>query len=296
MIPIPKTSTAWPIRWEMDAPPASTVTLGVYGYGGTVLLAASTAATVFAPAALASNAALGATSISLTITPATGTDPVPGDRLRILGANSSALYEDVEVQTYNTTSDVATLRFALNNAHASGATVKGLFARYSLNVTTLSPAVSLGDEITVVWQDTGTLKHHSQTYRITDNQTSDNALATRFRRMYPQTYALCEDRFDEIVIATEARFRAAVASLGHRLEDIRDSEYLEQPRLALARVVALLDSGDNYELERAVAAEDWTAQYDLLKGTRLWFDIDQDKDHDDEEITAAGSWRFSRGL
>jgi hypothetical protein len=289
---IPLGSTTYRLRCELDTPAGTagiklTIT-GIQRSSGTLL--AATAATVWAAGSLHVAATIGDTTATFH-TPTTA--PEPGDRLLITGGSDQSYAEEVQIASYNGTTDVATFRRELEQDHAISSVVRGLWASYLWIPAT---ALVANEEILVEWRDESTGVRYPQVLRVSDSEIVGADIESRYRGLYPSTWEIVRTRFDDIQRAALERLTAELRTEGRDINKIKDRAALDPVLLAGCRWVALLDTGDGDDSERAVAWEDYLRMLLSLKAAALWFDADDDKTVSDAETSPMIAHWFGRGL
>lgn len=289
---LPLGSTAYRLRCELDTPAGTagiklTIT-GIKRSSGTLL--AATAATVWAAGSLSAAASIGDT-VATFHEPTT--DPDPGDRLLITGGSDQSYAEEVQIASYNGTTNVATFRRELEQDHATSSVVRGLWASY---LWTPATALVANEELLVEWRDESTGVRYPQVLRVSDSEIVGSDIESRYRGLYSSTWEIVRTRFDDIKRAALERLTAELRTEGRDINRIKDRAALDQPLLAMCRWVALLDTGDGDDSERAVAWEDYTRMFANLKASALWFDADEDKVVESGETSPMIAHLFQRGL
>jgi hypothetical protein len=121
----------------------------------------------------------------------------------------------------------------------------------------------------------------------------------RFERLYPTTYARLKAHNAAMAdFHTEAllQLKIGLRSRGLLPDRIIDQDMVMPSLLSLARLLAITDGGDDYEVEYERATKEYQSNFEMLCGMPLWTDDDQDEIRDDNEIQLARIPPLSRGL
>ena len=272
-----------PPEWNVDA--ITSMNIGVKDWDGDDLLAA-TAATLYTATTLNGAVSVGDSTITLANT---ATALTPGDRVRI-AASASGPAEEVEVVFYNSSTYTATLRHETRHAHATSTAVRGLWATYALDTTTVAdwPAAQ---QCIVSWYPGGSddrpLRQRAEISVIEFNFAD---FARRFEMLYPREWKLRENRTGGIKgILEEAKkqVRGDLLSRDFDINRVVDSAIIEPLVLAKARWLVLLGTGDKWTTEREVALDEYHRQMEIVSNSPLWKDDNQDYVRDEVEMDDA---------
>lgn len=204
----------------------------------------------------------------------------PGDRVRIAaGASGSA--EDVEVDYYNSTSKVATLKGALRYSHADGAAVSPLWATYALNAS--GSDYTVGKRLQVIWTPNTDDPIYTEDATVIQYQWQPIDLESRFRTTWFDIYEQIRPNFDDL--AQEARKQLRL----RLMRDNRDLNTLREPDAAtpaLMSQIALMVTrrgGDEHKHEYEMAIKAYNEDIANLTQTVVWWDVDDDLTQDKNE-------------
>lgn len=238
-----------PETWDIES--ITEVTLGLDSLSGEELLA-DEAATLYTATTL--NGAVSAGGMSITL--AGGADAVDeGDRLRI-AASASGPHEDVQCDYYDSSGKVVYLTRALNEDHATGAAVYGMFAT---DVVDLSGSdFTLGLQLWATWTpdtDDRPIKDKFQIANV-EYQASDfwNVFAVRF----PTEYEAAQARDLEVLEAVyRDEFQQHLYINGINIDRVDDRASIEPGFMRFARLQLLESMGDEQAAEWELARRSW---------------------------------------
>jgi hypothetical protein len=282
---IPYNNSAATLRFEY--PPnwvAQTITginIQITDLDGTDLLAA-TAATLWTATTLSAAASVGDSTITLTAATLS-----PGDRLEI-AASASGPKEQIEVRSYNSSTKVVTLARDLRFAHANTTAVKGLFATYDLDTSTVATWPK-SKQVVLIWIPAGSddLPHHERG-EVANFDFGVPDFEERFRALYPTEAMVLahrgHDGFGKHYQETLRHLRVHLWSRGLHLERVKNTEIVAPSMFALARLLVVRGGGDKLAHEQDAAEKEFRAQFEVLTSEPIWVDQDQDDARDDAEI------------
>lgn len=268
----------YPPNW--DAQTITGINIQITNLEGSDLLAA-TAATLWTATTLASAAAVGDSTITLTAATLS-----PGDRLEI-AASASGPKEQIEVQSYNSSTKVVTLARDLRYAHANSTAVKGLFATYDLDTSTVATWPK-SEQVLLIWIPAGSddLPHHERG-EIASFDFAIPDFEQRFRVLYPteaMVLARRDDGFRKHCLETMKQLRIHLWSRGLHLERVQNTEVVAPCALSLARLLVVNGGGDKLAHEQDAALNEFTRNFEILCSNPIWVDSDQDNAREDDEI------------
>jgi hypothetical protein len=287
---IPYNNSAATLRFEYppnwDAQTITGVNIQITDESATDLLAA-TAATLWTATTLSAAASIGDTTITLTAATLS-----PGDVLEI-AASATGAKERVTVDFYNSSTKVATLARSLTKAHASGTAVKGAFATYDLDTSTVATWPK-AKQVLIKWIPAGSDDHEvHELGEVSVSRFSIPDFENRFRALYAREARIVSQRKSEAPFATlhsEAMEYLSVALLarGLLMERIQDVALASPTVLTYARYLVNLDGGDRYTAEQAISLTEHNRQFELLCNLPIWTDDDQDGAKDEKEVDDHG--------
>jgi hypothetical protein len=284
---------ASPLR--LDFPPdwpdgTTSITVGVKGTDGTVLLAPA-AATLFT--ATTTTGVLAAGNYDVLLTSITGL--AVGDVLRI--KNTLGRAEDIEIaQLTPGIAPAGTVRAvrAVRYDHAIGAAVSGRWATYNLNTTTVATWTK-GREVQVIWQPYSTgvavIPAHTEILIVRSQEFALPGLREVFANLYPDEYRVAEARW--ATLEDQARYRVEQRLLlqGRHIDALKDQRAAEPIMLDTIRLLVLHSGGSQWADEVARCNTLLEAQWDRLDKSPLWFDDNQDDVEDKDKEIQRGDWR-----
>lgn len=266
------------------------VNIAITDAGGSSLLA-STAATLYTPVALASAASRGDATVTLGGTPGALSR---GDRL-LIAASAAGRDEIVEVDSYNSSTKVVSLRHTIQEDHTTTTALYPCWCTYDLDTSTTATWAA-GTECTVLWTpDTG---DHPVTelYVIGKTDFGSSETIDRFRVQYPSMYQ-ARDRSGIEDIEREARERVWMHCKARNF----DLNRLTDQTLMVPSVVEMMANliasggGDAAEYEQASTWERFTREFELFSSLTVWTDDNQDLIQDEEEVQKHSIPYWSRG-
>ena len=282
---IPYNNAAATLRYEYDPdwdPQTITgVTLTVTDLDGTELLAAA-AATLWTATTLSAAAAVGETTITLT-----AATLAPGDRLSI-AASADGPHEKVRVKSYNSSTKVATLDLELRYGHASGTNVKGAWATYDIDTSTVA-TFPVTQQMRLVWTPAGS----DDLARTEEAEISKYAFGVSdfepwFRRNYPteseEVSQRGPDGFGDLHADAVAELQMDLSIRGFLLDRLVNQSLASHAVYALARRMVVRGGGDNFAHEQKAALEEYQRKFEQLCNLPIWTDDNQDGIRDAAEI------------
>lgn len=267
----------FPVEWDVDN--LTGVNISIAELDGDALLAA-TAATLYTATTTNATASVGDSTVTLAND---ASAPSPGDRLRI--ADSAAgPSEEIEVESYNSSTKVVTLKRELRYAHTSGTAVKGLFCTYDLDTSTVATwAKAL--QVVITWTPVG-----SDDLAVTERAEvaavyySFPDFKERFRVRYPREFKLKEKEIDAIYQEAEREVQADLRSIEFNIDRLVDQGQLHMAILKKTRLIVCESGGNKWEYETNQARDEYQRYFETFKNTPQWSDDNQDGVQDDYEI------------
>ena len=273
----------FPSDWAVAS--ISGVNIKINDSAGGALLA-STAATLYTATTLAAAATAGDRTITLH---SGATNVTTGDRLRIED-------DDCEVQSYNSTSKVATLKRSLMSSHASGVAVRGLWCTYALNTSTVATWYQ-GLECTVVWSPAGSADlPYTERCAIESQGLGVPEYRERFAALYPSEFEIAEARLDSVYAEAVIRLNYRLSGRGMNINRVVDQAILFPAILDYMRWLIVLAGGNAFASEREAAWASYLQSEESLCSQPVWVDDDGDLAQEDEEVQVHEPWRRARGL
>ena len=278
----------FPDHWDVAG--VTGVNISVTDAGGTTLLA-STAATLYTSVALASAAARGDATVTLGGTPGALSR---GDRL-LIAASADGRDEIIEVESYNSSTKVVSLRHTIQYAHTTATSLYPCWCTYALDTSTTA-TWSAGSECTVLWTpDTDDLPV-PELYTIAKTEFGSSETIDRFRVQYPSMYQ-ARDRSGIEDIEAEARRRV---SMHCRVKNMDLNRLVDQDLMSPSIVEMMANliasgGGDNAEYEQQTTWERFVREFELFASLPVWVDDNQDLIQDEEEVQKHAIPFWSRG-
>ncbi len=283
---IPYGDSSVVIRTELpsDYDHVTTATLAVRNTGGTELLAAG-AATPKDIGTLGAAVVAGKAAITLAATPTT--NPVSGDLLRVL-ASADGNYEDVRVESYDSSTRVVKLVEYLEHDHAAAAVVYGRWLTRTIDCSSATnyPA---GVELVFEWggfdSDDVPFTEDGEILRRTAG-TGD--LHGEFKAMYSIYYNRIQPEYwDNYERNSWEELRQMFMLRGRDIDNLVASHNIEALHMAQIAYMIAFAGGDDSEAERAAMATRRNDLFDQYANAALWHDDDQDVVEDDDETAPA---------
>lgn len=251
---------------------------------------AATAATLYTSTTTNAAVAVGDGTVTL----AGGASAVvPGDRLRI-AASVAGPAEDIEVESYNSSTKVITLARDARYAHTTGTAVYGMFVTYALD-TSDTDDFPLGLQCSVLWiPDTDDLTVRERYEVIAYKSYSE--IQKTFAALYPREYTIVESDWEYFEEEARAEIRLATEAQGLIFDRIVEHELTNTVLRAGIRWLAVVGGGDKWVSERTQARKDFDRQLGYLMKFPAWQDTDMDNVKDDNEIDSHTGWGHDRGI
>ena len=286
-------TTSWTARLEM--PPSwaiesiSTVSLVVRTSSGTSISAAANA-TLYVATTL--NGALSAGARTITLANTAG-NVVEGDRLRI-AASAAGGAEDVEVESYNSTSKVATLKRSLYRDHTTGTAVYGMWAsKGSISFA----SIAVGTQVVCGWTPSTGEAEITVVYEIAKDEFRGVDAVQRFRVRFPDFYASAEDTITEIYTEATKQVRYDFRVRDLDIDRVVDQELIMPALFTMMAYLIALGRGDQWMQERDFLAAAYEKECEKLFAMPLWTDDNQDQIKDEsDEVTYHTPVVFTRGV
>jgi hypothetical protein len=269
----------------------ATIDCEVRSPGGTVL-ESSAAATLYTADALDSATVAGARSITLG---STCDDLYEGDKLYIVASDAGG-GEIVEVETYNDTTNTATLRRSMYRSHSDATDVYGMFATYDLDVSDTA-VFTPGLQIVVGWTPDVGGTEITSVYTIAKDEFVGADTLGRFRVRFPDCYLAAEDTIDDIEVEATRQLRYDFRVRDLDIDRVPDQELLMPALLTQMAYIICLGRGGQWELERNMYLQRYDAECEKLFAMAIWVDDDQDQAADeDNEIRYHSPVVYTRGV
>ena len=289
-------SSSWTLRLEM--PPTwpiesiSTVSLVVRDTAGTIKIAAANA-TLYTATTL--NGALTAGSRSITLANTAG-NVVEGDRLRI-AASVAGGSEDVEVESYNSTSKVATLKRSLYRNHTTGTAVYGMWASKGSLDFSSATGYPAGLVVVAGWTPSTGGVEITDLYTISKNEFEGVNTIDRFRVRFPDFYLAAEDTIRDIELEAERQVRYDFLVRDLKMDRIVDRELIMPALLTMMAYLIALGRGDQWAAERDNLFMIYEKETEKLFAMPIWVDEDQSQSKDvEEEVRYHSPVVYTRGV
>ena len=266
------------------------VNVSITDAGGTSLLA-STAATLYTSVALASAAARGDATVTLSGTPGALSR---GDRL-LIAASADGRDEIIEVESYNSSTKVVSLRHTIQYAHTTSTSLYPCWCTYALDTSTTATWTA-GTECTVLWTPDTDDHPVPELYTIGKTEFGSSETIDRFRVQYPAMYQ-ARDRSGIEDIEAEARRRVAMHCRVKNMDLNRlvDQDLMSPSIVEMMANLIASGGGDNAEYEQQTTWERFTREFELFANLPVWVDDNQDLIQDEEEVQKHAIPFWSRG-
>lgn len=268
----------YPTGWDVDN--ITGVNIAIYDTGGSEALAA-TAATLYTATTLDAAASAGTNTITL----ASGASALqPGDRIRIADSASGPA-EDATVAFYNSSTRVVTLADDMDEDHASGAAVDGLWCTYAADFSD-TDTFPKGKEFRVVWSPQGSDdKDSSEIITVAGISYASSQFWADFKDDYPTDYDKLDGRnltrYEE---KRRAEFGDELNTAGIELNRVVDQPRFRAGFALYVRRFILRGTGDADTEERKVADQAWNGWWEYtVRNSSIWTDTDQDGTKDTAE-------------
>ena len=278
----------FPLEWDVDS--LTGVNIDITNLDGESLLDA-TAATLWTATTLNGATSVGGSTITLTAATLS-----PGDRLRI-SASAAGPDEEIEVESYNSSTKVATLRRELRFAHSDAAAVKGLFCTYDLDTSTVATWTK-ALQVVLRWTPGGSddlpVKERGE---VSASYFAFPDFSQRFEVRYPREHRMALPRLPSILEEAKLEVEHDVSTPELDIHRVVDSEKIRLMVLKKARLIVLEGTGDKWVAEREAAIDEYNRIKEIVLNQPIWQDENQDDVKDDEEILVGNSfWGKERGL
>lgn len=274
----------YPEKW--DAQTLDGVNLTITDTSGNELLAA-TAATLYGGTTLNAAESVGDSTVELAVGASAFS---PGDRFQIAAGNSGPT-EDCEVQSYNSSTRVATLKRELLYDHASGAAVKGLWCTYDLDTSTVATWTK-GLQLLFDWAPQNVDNFPARERgEVATSAFEPSDFIARFKVLYPEAYDARPRDIEDLYEESVRQLRTELLSRGLLMDRIQDQEMLTPALVALARYLDSLPNGDSDD-SRKSAFQEYQRQISIISAMPIWVDTNQDKVEADEEIDNYSDWQL----
>jgi hypothetical protein len=273
----------YPNQW--DAENITGVDLEIADKSGSVLLS-SDACTIYAATALDAAAPAGARTITLD---SAATDLARGDRIRIAGPD-----EDCTVESYNSTTKVATLRRSLLFAHDDASVVSGLWATYELDAS--GAEFSAGLECVLEWTPDSSDLPAVELGIVEAQSAGVSEYRERFAALYPIEYELAETRLDSVYAESLIRLKYRLSGRNLNVNRVVDQSILQPAILDYMRWLIVLSGGDAFATERESAWEAYLRSEESLCSQPIWTDDNHDLVEAEDEVQTHEPYRRARGL
>lgn len=266
------------------------VDVSITDAGGSTMLA-STAATLYTSVALASAAAVGDATVTLGGTPGALSR---GDRL-LIAASAAGRDEIIEVESYNSSTKVVSLRHSIQYAHSSTTALYPCWCTYALDTSTTATWAA-GEECTVMWTPDTDDNPVPELYTIGKTEFGSSETLDRFRVQYPSLYE-ARDRSGIEDVEAEARRRVGMHCKVKNMDLNRlvDQDLMSPSIVEMMANLIASGGGDNAEYEQQTTWERFVREFELFASLPVWVDDDQDLIQDEEEVQKHAVPFWSRG-
>jgi len=280
----------FPLEWDLDS--LTGVNIDITNLDGESLLDA-TAATLYTATTTNAAGAVGDSTVTLAND---ASAPSPGDRLRI-SASAGGPSEEIEVESYNSSTKVATLRRELRFAHTTGTAVKGLFCTYNLDTSTVATWTK-ALQVVLRWSPGGSddlpVKERGE---VSASYFAFPDFSQRFEVRYPREHRIALPRLKSVLEEAKLEVEHDLSTPEFHIHRVADSEKVRLLVLKKARLIVLEGTGDKWESERTAAIDEYNRIREIILNQPVWQDENQDDVKDDEEMLVGNSfWGKERGL
>ncbi len=174
-----------------------------------------------------------------------------------------------------------------------------MFCTYDLDTSTVADW-TLGKQLVFTWTpDTDDLPC-TERGEIVIKEFSIPGFNEQFEDYHPREFHAAtepDNRLPNILKAAHRQLGKELMLHGLTIDRVVDQEYLIDALMAKARWLVLLNGDDAYEVERAVALDEYARQVSLLVKAPIWTDTDQDEHIDIDEFEDHAQFAGSeRGL
>jgi hypothetical protein len=274
----------YPNSWDVET--ITDVKLSITDKTGATLLAA-TSATEYVATKLETAATAGARTITLKSTAGT---LARGDRLRIALPD-----EDVTVESYNSTTKVATLRDSLLMSHEDEAAVSGMWSTYALN-TSATTTFTAGLEVVLTWDPNNYDSSVTELAYVQGSAMAVMEYRERFAALYPTEYEIAETRLDSVYAEAMTRLKYRLQGRNMNLNKVIDQGIFTPALLDYMRWLITLSGGNAFASEREAAWAAFLQSEESLCSQPVWVDDNEDLVEDAAELEVHEPWRRARGL
>jgi hypothetical protein len=152
--------------------------------------------------------------------------------------------------------------------------------------------------ITAIWTPVGSDDLSvSQAYDIGCMAFNMSDFERKFSIMYPNSYRVAQERFNDLVEISRDRIKQIIEGLGLQFEKIVDGDILNPLMLEYINLLILQAGGDNTSVEYERAKECYQRELSQIQNSHIWADINENKTEDEVEAEAITTvYTFSRGL
>jgi len=277
---------------SMDIASISGVNITVTDMSGSDLIA-ETAATIYTATTL--DAAVSYDDSTITL--ASGASAVTeGDRLYI--ASATGPEEEVVVKSYNSSTRVVTLKNNVEEDHSSGTAVRGMWATYAADFSTVT-TFTAGKQMRVVWEFTGSDDPSvTETYVIALYAAGVSDFWGEYNARYPvQAEMLDSKDKDKLETIIKDEFRVELKLAGIEYDRVVDQPLMTQGIMRYGRKMVLEGSGDADKYEYEIAVRSWNEWLTRVRDNMIiWTDNDQDGAIEDSEAVVHAPRSFVRHL
>lgn len=240
-------------------------------------LVAETAATLYTATTLGAASAKGDEYVALAGTPSAVSR---GDRLYIAKSDLGPA-ETIVVHSYDSANKYVTAEDELKYSHSSGTAVKGMWATYAFDVSTVA-TYTKGKEIVVEWDPNTDDPAYTEQYVIGDVAAALPGFWSDFAGIYPAVWEIAQGRnIDNLEEQILMMFNQELADEGLDPDRIVDQNIIKPTLIKYARFIILADEPDEEHYKRSEAQ--WVSAFKGLKRLPIWQDLNQDGDLDDAE-------------
>lgn len=268
----------FPAEWVGED--ISGVTLTINDRNGDELLAAQ-ALTLYTATTLA---AATERFVSSAVLASGATALTPGDAVSIDGIEGA---ERQVVKGYDSTTRTVELEGLLENEHALGDAVTGLWGTYTLDTTTVATWTK-GIVVTLIWTPTGSGQAITEAAQISASALEVAGLEQSFSTLYPRAYDALKkpvDRFSAMTMEAKRQMNNELIGRGMDINRIVDDDDIAPALMAKIAFLWTLDGDIEKQDEREFLSNNYETQFGFLISNPIWTDSNQDTIEDEGEVT-----------
>ena len=143
-----------------------------------------------------------------------------------------------------------------------------------------------GYQFRITWEPQGTDDEaYTELATVSGSKFIDTGFWFELAARFPTLDSVVDEtRRDTLIVALRDDYRYELMSYGFDVDRGVDTPFWELGFYHFAHYKILTGTGDEWEVERTVAKEEWVAFVDRMKDLELWVDIDQDESLDEGEL------------